>query len=120
MTFPTNYNRPKAKLEEISSKSKVVKTGYVPLDVKIQEMMNAGRQLVDSRRLMYDSTKGVTSLAYNPTRSPHFDLAEASQLILATKRAFSRLKAQDKLDTKVNPSTKVGEDVVSPKNDPPK
>lgn len=48
------YKRPKT-LEEVNDGEEVVeKDGYIPADVQIQSMINAGMRLGEYRREMYD------------------------------------------------------------------
>jgi len=87
-------NPPHAKKEKPSGKSKVDKSGYVPIQDKIVSMLAAGKRLYDSRTALYDIPAGSKidpeSVQIDPTRSKGLDLAEASRI---QAEVNARLKA---------------------------
>lgn len=71
--------------------------GYIPAKVRIEEMIVAGERLVDYRRGRYDfppdsgATEEEQEDYVDLTRSPGFDMADASQLKM---QVDDRLKSQ--------------------------
>lgn len=80
--FRTKYNRPKLVEEVNSGKSKVETAGYIPAEVQIMDMINAGVRLNDYRKEKFDFSDNevVPDNFIDPTRSPGFDLADATIL----------------------------------------
>lgn len=79
--------------------------GYIPVHVRIEQMISAGERLQAMRAEMYDvpedmSEEQVDSLLPDPTRRPDFDLADYSRLQrdLRTKAKIARQAAQDAYD----------------------
>lgn len=60
----------------------VESAGYIPADVQIEQMIMAGQRLGDFRRENYDYDLEEEPIMedMDPTRSPNFDLADASQI----------------------------------------
>ena len=89
--FKTHYTGSTTKPEKNFGERLVETAGYIPAQVRIENMMLAGRRLADARKELYDFPAGVEpdeSLS-DPTRSPNFDLADATALHMA---AESRLR----------------------------
>lgn len=88
--FYTAYERPDPQLEPGGGESIVETAGYVPAEVQIMDMMAAGRRLGEYRRERYDFGAGekVPEDYYDPTRSPAFDLADASALHASSAAAI--------------------------------
>lgn len=76
------YDKPPFIKEKGGGVSEVETAGYIPAEVQIQDMLNAGRRLGEYRRERYDfgSDEEIPKDYYDPTRSPGFDMADASQL----------------------------------------
>lgn len=88
MLFTTPYKTERFKTppEENSGVTIVERTGYEPAKVKIENMIHAGQRLSDYRKMQYDFTDGQIDENFSdPTRSPNFDLADATQLQLQTE-----------------------------------
>ena len=89
--FKTQYSGNTTKPEKNHGERLVETAGYIPAQVRIENMMLAGRRLAEARKELYDFPAGVEpdeSLS-DPTRSPNFDLADASAIQMA---AESRLR----------------------------
>ena len=94
VNFYTARKRP-AKVLEVNSGELLVETaGYISAEQRITNMMLAGQRLVESRRVHYDLQGDYDESAIqeysDPTRSPNYDLADATQDTFSTNK---RLKA---------------------------
>jgi len=80
--FRTKYNRPKLVEEVNDGKNKVETAGYVPAEVQILDMLNSGMRLNEYRKERYDfaADEVVPDDFIDPTRSPGFDLADATAI----------------------------------------
>lgn len=93
MVFTTPYkeNRFKTPPEENSGKTLVETAGYMSAQKRIENMILAGQRLVDYRKSQFDFPEGEIDESFeDPTRSPNFDLADASQIQI---QAEASLKA---------------------------
>lgn len=94
LQFDDNYE---PDYEVGGGESLVEPAGYVPADVQIRGMIEAGMRLGDARREMYDYEGEVSldldfnDIGYDPTRAPGFDPADAS---IAAQGVERRLRAQ--------------------------
>lgn len=89
--FNTPYNRKHSEPEVNSGELKTERSGYIPAQKRIENLMLAGQRLVTSRKEMYDFPDGKIDEDYtDPTRRKDFDMAEAFQAGLVTN---ARLKA---------------------------
>lgn len=100
MEFPEVFStfNPCPATEEVNSGEQITEpSGYVPAHIEIQDMILAGMKTEEIRRERYDfltSEEGKDFM--DPTRSPNFDLADASFLEKQTK-ALMRQKRVDLL-----------------------
>lgn len=80
--FKDKYtNRPKTVPEKNSGGSKTEQSGYIPPNVQIERMIQAGMRLNDSRMgYEFGADEEVPHDYVDPTRNPNFDLADASSL----------------------------------------
>lgn len=82
----TKYNREKQPGEINSGEILVDKAGYVSKHKRIKAIMDAGERLIAARREMYDYIQNApddeTEPDIDPTRSPNFDMADATQLTM--------------------------------------
>lgn len=87
MNFSTPYqdNRFKTPPEVNSGETLVEKAGYEPAKIKIENMILAGQRLSDYRKSQYDFEGEIDEDFIDPTRSPNFDLADATQLQMQTE-----------------------------------
>ena len=89
------YNRPDDVFEAMNPESIVETAGYLPADVQISTMIDAGRRLGEARKEMYDyfdgEEEGFDQVDVPPDRVPGADLADASQISMAVN---ARLEAQ--------------------------
>lgn len=90
MSFATHFIRPLTEYEPGGGEVITEQAGYVPAKRKIEEMIYAGKRLVESRREQFDSVDD-SEPEIDPTRDPNFDLADASIL---KRQVASRLRAQ--------------------------
>ena len=92
MDFFTKYKRPAPVLEHPDPVSKVETQGYIPADVQIMRMIDAGRRLDNFRRENFDfgSEEEVEDDFIDPTRS--------QDLIWLMRRSL--LKASDAMERK--------------------
>lgn len=85
MQIYTQTKRPEKKefLEKNSNEIIVEKAGYVTAKQRIEDMINAGRRLVDHRKANYDfkENEEIDENFDDPTRSPGFDPADASSIM---------------------------------------
>lgn len=102
--FKTDFysftNRPKSTPEINSGEILVETAGYVPAKRRIEDMINAGTRLVNARREQFD-TLDDSEPDIDPTRSKHFDLAEATIYKAEVTRRFNEKKAVQALKTAV-------------------
>lgn len=99
MLIPGHYSkyvRPKKVYPDFSNDIPIVETsGYVPAQKRIENLIAAGKRLVDSRNEAYDLLNGEDDGDIDPTRSGEFDLADASSLQNGLEARFSAKKAAD-------------------------
>lgn len=76
------FRRPPEAFEKVSDESITETAGYVPSDRQIEDMIMAGYRLNQSRAEDFDFPSGeeVPDDFIDPTRSPGFDMADASTL----------------------------------------
>lgn len=89
--FYTNYDPPEIVFEKNSGEKKVEKAGYMPAEVQIFQMIQAGQRLGEARKEMFDFAPGqdIDEELFDPTRSPGFDMSDASQIYLNFQEKFS-------------------------------
>lgn len=80
--FYSQYVRPPKVCVEINSGKKLVETaGYIPAQIRIENLINAGMRLADFRSDQFDFPDGRFPEDYEDvTRKPSFDMADASQI----------------------------------------
>lgn len=92
--FDQFVNRPPADEEFNSGEEIVEKAGYIPAEIQIMEMINAGERLGEARRERYDYGEGDEDDGMmDPTRIPGVDMADLSQMKLGVE---ARLEDQKK------------------------
>ena len=95
MEFQTPYNRTKKQLDSGGGPIIVELAGYIPVQRRIKEMMDAGRRLVEHRTAeayYHYSTGQEPDLDFwDPTLEKGYDPADATQDAYAVK---ARLRAQ--------------------------
>ena len=99
MAHVNRYNRPKSKPEAPSGMSRVEIAGYVPAQIKIESLMNAGRRLIESRREQFDFPPGedVDETFHDPTRKAGLDRVDIDTMKNAlTSRMEKSIKQKDK------------------------
>ena len=95
LKFKTQYTGSTTKPEKNFGERLVETAGYIPAQVRIENMMLAGRRLAEARKELYDFPAGVEpdENLSDPTRSPNFDMADATAIQMA---AESRLRQSRK------------------------
>lgn len=94
--------------EEINSGEEIVeKAGYVPAEIQIMEMINAGERLGDYRKERYDYGEGDQDDGMmDPTRAPGVDMADISQMKISLdakiERGMEEIKENEKMKNKDN------------------
>lgn len=93
--FMTRWERPKPHLEAGGGERRTESAGYIPPQKQIEQFILAGQRLNAARKEMYDFPDGkeVDPNFYDPTRSPNFDMADASAML---KPAVERVEASVK------------------------
>ena len=114
MNFQGKYRRAELPDEFNSGERLTESAGYVPAKVRIEQMIDAGRRLVDYRRgENYDFPEGDPPEGFvpDPTRDPGFDMADASRIARdAGKRIKERRNAEkDKNKEPAKPDVKPAE-----------
>lgn len=78
MEFMTRQNRPHVE-ETKYDEDKVERAGYIPADIQIIRLIQAGERLGRFRKEQFDQEFGKEEdLDIDPTRAGNFDLADAS------------------------------------------
>lgn len=95
MEIRSRYKCPPVPGEEPGKGKRMVETGgYIPPEVQIEEMIFAGRRLGEYRKENYDfgADEEIPDDYVDPTRSPGFDMADASAIKSDLKTRLQRLK----------------------------
>lgn len=67
--------------------------GYIPAEIKITSMIDAGRRLLETRLAYeFDPDQEVPDDYSDPTRNPGFDMADAYQLSMAANQNMINTK----------------------------
>jgi len=82
MFMYTKYERP-AKMPEVNSGEIITEQNYINTNQQINSMIRAGERLVMARQEEFDMLNGEEKFETFPTREPNFDMADASQIMLA-------------------------------------
>lgn len=116
--FYSRAVRPEITFEKLSQKSEVETAGYMTAQQRIENMMLAGRKLVQYRREQFDFPDGQIDESFtDPTRSKNFDFADGTRLariaedsLRASQAAHNALKKASEdnqmsqvTETKTNP-----------------
>lgn len=109
--FYTEYIRPKSDAEINSGEKKVETAGYIPAEIQIEDMIMAGQRLNQARAERFDFPDGRDDdLFMDPTRSPNFDLADASSLANMVDGRLSKAEAEMEAKRKEAAEKKKAED----------
>ena len=87
MFMYTKYERP-AKMPEVNSGEILTEQNYLNTNQQINSMVRAGERLVLARQEEYDMLNGEEKFETFRTRDADFDMAEASQIMLALDEKF--------------------------------
>jgi len=93
----TQHRRPPKRPEKMDPLTLTESAGYLPSKVQIENLIQAGKRLVQWRKEQYDfpEDQDVDESFEDPTRRPGYDLADASRDGAAVA---ARLRAQAKAD----------------------
>lgn len=113
MKFFNQWVRPPKKPEKMDPLTITESRGYIPPHVQVENLLQAGRRLVEFRKEQYDFPPGEKpdESFEDPTRRPGYDLADASRDLLdvdARLRA-SAAAAAAKKEAEVTPSKDTAE-----------
>jgi len=89
----TNYKRPERRKEVGGGPRIVEASGYIPTKVQVENMLIAGQRLNEYRREQYDFTGDSDipdDVTPDPTRSPEFDLADATRIGRAANERLNK------------------------------
>lgn len=115
--FYTKYDRPpKIFVESCGGPSLVETAGYITAEQRINNLISAGRRLVEARKYQYDFPDGKIPDGYSdPTRSKDFDMSDATQIdlklaeiaeqkkaLIAQESELKKLQKEDKSDGQNN------------------
>jgi len=89
----TQHRRPPKHPEQNDGLTITESAGYIPSKTQIENLINAGKRLVEWRKEMYDfpEDNDVDESYEDPTRGPGYDLSDASR---DSKAVADRLRAQ--------------------------
>nr|WAE43615.1 MAG: hypothetical protein [Microviridae sp.] len=111
--FFTPVRRPPRVYEVNSGEIMVELTGYIPPHKMILELLDAGLRLAESRRYEFEDDAEVPEGYMDPTRSPGYDLADATQTMLGLEAEGRRhVRAE-----KVNAEKALAQQVTAEKAD---
>ena len=114
MQFQTKYDRTPYKGEKNSGELITEQAGYVPADVKILNMIEAGERLRDSRLgYEFEDEQSVPNDYFDPTRDPGFDMADATSMSAEIlQRMYLAQKQKEDAEKVETPKTPVTEEVT--------
>lgn len=87
------FFRPPVEQEMNDGICDVETAGYIPANVQIEQMIAAGERLGTYRKELYDVDVPVDDLDLDPTRTPNFDMADASKIQQSIKGRLAEQKA---------------------------
>jgi len=99
LTFNTPYNRIRQGGEINSGEIITESTGYIPAKIQIENLIDAGMRLIQSRRDNFDygTDDKINSNITDPNRIPNFDMADASALIKGLEQTQMEKKKESDL-----------------------
>lgn len=107
MKFNTPYERVKQQPESNNGERMVEIAGYIPANKRIENIINAGQRLMNSRSEQYDFPDGKDDGSIDPTRRLDFDMAEASTLYnIASDRIEQAVKIASEAKLKASEALK--------------
>lgn len=110
--FKTDFKRTPP--EKNSGKSIVESAGYIPAQKRIENMILAGQRLVDSRKEQYDFDGEVDEDYTDPSRSPNFDMADASMM----QNAIELTRQRKVVEKQSQPNQELPDKVLETNIDP--
>lgn len=99
--FYTAWARPVADFSEVPEEGSITETAYVPPQVQIMDMMDAGRRLAEARRARFDSVsyglRDDEDVPLDITRGPNVDVVDVQKAAEGLKvRLDEAQTAEDK------------------------
>lgn len=108
--------------KKFNQESKVETAGFIPQSVRIQNLIDSGRRLIQSRSQTYDYPDGnydENAPVPDITRRPNYDMADAFQDSLAINERIN-LKAKSLKDSTPEVAIPKSEEVAPKSEDEPK
>ncbi|NCB44215.1 MAG: hypothetical protein EOM59_16600 [Clostridia bacterium] len=96
MFMYTKYERP-AKMPEKNSGEIITEQNYLNTNQQINSMIRAGERLVMARQEEFDMLNGEEKFETFPTRDADFDMADASQMMLALEGKYKEEPEKEKI-----------------------
>lgn len=96
--FYDHYNRPKPVLEKGGGEDLVERGGYMPLHLKVEQLLEAGKRLIEYTS-GYDFEGEIDEEYYPTTRQKGYDMADAfqdNQAVMAEIKRKAAVKASEK------------------------
>lgn len=120
---PEVYNHfkrpPKVLKDWTKEKSMTEKSGYVPQNVRVENLILAGQRLAKARDELYDTIKEVDidEVPLDPTRLPGYDMADASQSLYALQQRANEAKIAKKAAEALKIDSKAPGEAQEPKKE---
>lgn len=96
MFMYTKYQRPE-KMPEVNSGEILTEQNYLNTNQQINSMIRAGERLVMARQEEFDMLNGEEKFETFPTRDADFDMADASQIMLALEDKYQGEPGKEKI-----------------------
>ena len=107
----TKWDRPEKKYDPHSDEIIVERAGYIPPKLQVEQMFIAGERLAKHRKEMYDfSDESKVNMEFSdPTRTPGFDLVDATRSLLELEAKANQIKENIKRAKEAETADKVTE-----------
>ena len=118
MEFRKAFKFVPSKGEVNSGELMVEKAGYIPAKIRIEQIIDAGKRLIEFRKEQFDYNNGEEDLSPDiRTRSKSYDMSDASQdlqdvelrMAKAKKEAMKAKKPEEKKDVKKDAEVKTND-----------
>lgn len=96
MFMYTKYQRPE-KMPEVNSGEIITEQNYLNTNQQINSMIRAGERLVMARQEEFDMLNGEEKFETFRTRDADFDMADASQIMLALDAKYQGEKVPEEI-----------------------
>lgn len=96
MDIRSKYNRPERVPEKNDQVTMTETAGYIPAQLQIKRLVDAGKQHLLNKSQAYDYPEGAPDDGYlAPDRRRNYDIADAHQELMATKANFKSRKKRE-------------------------